>query len=366
MRVVIAPGSFGAALSAVEAAAAIAEGWAGRAPHDDMILAPVSDGGAGYVDVLHASLGGELLAVPASDLFGVPTPGCVLVVGDSAYVEAAQAVGVGPGMSGDPERASSYGVGLLVAEAVAAGAQRVVVGVGWSGVASNDGGAGLLAGLGATSCPPEALRHGPAELASLVDIDLAPVRDLVGITRLVLATDDDVPLLGPLGTTSTAGRERGLAAERIPLVDRRLEHLADVVHRRHALARGAGAGGGIGFALLVAGATKVPGLGTVMDEIALAGSAAHADLVVTGEEAFDLSAGSGRVATGVAEVAGSVVRPCIALANRVAVGARETRALGIESAYAVEGLVGADATGEPAEKLAALAERVARTWSSSR
>jgi glycerate 2-kinase len=366
MRVVIAPGSFGAALSAVEAAAAIAEGWARRAPHDDLILAPVSDGGAGYVDVLHASLGGELLGVSVPDAFGVPRPGAVLIVGDTAYVESAQAVGVRPGTTADPERGSSFGVGRLVADAIGAGAERVVVGVGATGVASNDGGAGLLAGLGATSHPVEALRRGSAELGTLVEVDVAPVLDLVGATRLVLATDDDGPLLGLLGTTSTAGRRRGLAADRIPLVDDRLEHLAEVIGRRHALTKGAGAGGGIGFALLVAGATKAPGLGTVTDEIALAESAAHADLVVTGEEAFDLSAGSGRVATGVADVAGSVVRPCIALANRVAVGARETRALGIESAYAVEDLVGADATGEPAEKLAALAERVARTWSWSR
>jgi glycerate kinase len=103
-----------------------------------------------------------------------------------------------------------------------------------------------------------------------------------------------------------------------------------------------------------------------MEEIELAPRAAAADLVVTGEEAFDLSAGSGLVATGVATRAASVVRPCIALANRVAVGARETRALGIESAYAVQDLVAADAGSTPAERLAALAERVARTWSWSR
>jgi glycerate 2-kinase len=100
-----------------------------------------------------------------------------------------------------------------------------------------------------------------------------------------------------------------------------------------------------------------------MDEIGLASRAAAGDLVVTGEEAFDLSAGSGLVATGVAALAGSVVRPCIALANRVAVGARETRALGIESAYAVADPTGSDAASTQAERLSALAERVARTWS---
>jgi glycerate kinase len=365
MRVVIAPGSFGPSLSAVEAARAIAQGWARRAPGDDLVLAPVSDGGDGYVAVLQESLGGDLLAATVSDAFGAPTPGAVLLVGRSAYVEAGQSVDLRLA-AGDPERAGSYGVGQLVGEAIRAGAERVMVGVGASAVACNDGGAGLLAGLGAVTDPLDALRSGSTELSSLEDVDLAPLRALVGSSRLVLATDDDVPLLGLLGTTSAAGRSRGLLPERIPVVDSRLEHLADLVGRRPALLPGAGAGGGIGYALLVTGANKAPGLRTVMDEIGLASLARSADLVVTGEEAFDLSAGSGLVATGVAALAGSVVRPCIALASRVAVGARETRALGIESAYAVLDLVGSEAATTAADRLAALAERVARTWSWSR
>lgn len=352
VRVVIAPGSFGRGLSAVEAAAAIAAGWARRAPDDALVLAPVSDAGEGYVDVLHTSLGGE------------PVADGVLVVGTTAYVEAARVVGSALAAHSEPERVSSLGVGRLVADVLRAGAERVVVGVGRTGVASNDGGAGLLAGLGAISRPPDALLAGSTGLDALVDVDLGPVHALVGRARLVLATDDDAPLLGLLGTTNTAGGRRGLVAERISVVDGRLEHLAGLLGRRLALPPGAGAGGGIGFALALVGSATAPGLGTVMDEISLAARASGADLVVAGEEAFDLSAGSGLVATGVASVAAAVARPCIVLANRVAVGAREMRALGIESAYAVRDLAGDDpAAAGPAERLAALAERVARTWS---
>jgi glycerate 2-kinase len=211
MRVVIAPGSFGPALPAVEAAAAIAQGWARRAPGDDLVLAPVSDGGGGYVDVLHQSLGGELLAVSVSDIFGTPAPGVLLVVGATTYVEAGHAVGLGHA-GGDPEAASSFGAGQLIAEAIRAGAERIVVGVGARGVACNDGGAGLLAALGAVSRPADALRHGSRSLDTLRSVDLAPLLDLVGGRALVLATDDDVPLLGLLGTTNAAGRARGLSA----------------------------------------------------------------------------------------------------------------------------------------------------------
>jgi glycerate kinase len=355
MRVVIAPGSFGPALSAVAAAQAIAAGWSRRAPGDELLLVPVSDGGEGYVDVLRESLPEASVGESGSD-------GGVLEVGSTAYVEAAQGLADVAHIA-DPERASSVGVGRLLAEALATGASRVVVGVAARGVACNDGGAGLLAGLGATADPPGALLDGSTGLAALHDVDLAPVLARIAGVRLELATDDETPLLGLLGTTNTAGRARGLSDDRVPVVDARLERLAALAGRKAALTPGAGAGGGIGYALLALGAQRMPGLASVLTEIRLADLATRADLVVTGEQAFDLSAGSGLTVTGVARVAGSVARPCIVLAERVAVGVRECRALGIESAYAVADLQSAKSGGDAGRRLATLAERAARTWS---
>ena len=96
----------------------------------------------------------------------------------------------------------------------------------------------------------------------------------------------------------------------------------------------------------------------------LAERARRADLVVTGEGAFDFSSRGGKVPDGVAAVAAEAMQPCIALAGSVLVGSREMRTLGIESAYSVVDLVGEDASfADPAGSLAALAERTARTWS---
>ena len=93
-------------------------------------------------------------------------------------------------------------------------------------------------------------------------------------------------------------------------------------------------------------------------------SARSADLVITGEGAFDFQSRSGKVPYGVAQIAGEAIRPCIALAGQVLVGSREMRVLGIESAYSIVDLVGEEAAfAEPAQSLSALAERVARTWS---
>ena len=364
MRVLIAPDKFAGTLSAVQAAQAIADGWSRQAPEDQLELVPMADGGPGFCDVLHASLGGDLLAVEVTGPYGERVPATVLVVDGTAYVESAQACGLhlAPPEKREPERATTRGVGEMIAAAVDAGASTVVVGLGGSG--TNDGGAGLLAGLGAVATPPESLVGGPRALSELESVDLTAARDRVAGVRLVAASDVDNPLLGLIGATSVYGPQKGVAADRLQAVDAMLERWATATDKKTALAKGAGAAGGLGFALLLLGAARQPGVEVVAEAVGLPEKAARCDLVITGEGAFDFSSRSGKVPYGVATVAAKAVVPCIALAGKVLVGSRETRALGVESAYAVVDLVGEEASfGDPAGSLAALAERTARTWS---
>jgi glycerate kinase len=364
MRVVIAPDKFAGTLSAVEAAEAIARGWRRQAPGDELELVPMADGGPGFLDVLHAGLGGDVLACTVRGPYGESVPGSVLMVGRTAYVESAQACGLHltPPADRDPERATSFGVGELVAAAVDAGAEQVIVGLG--GSATNDGGAGLLAALGATVEPAGALTNGPTGLEGLESVDLEPARTRLEGVRLVSASDVDSPLLGLIGATNVYGPQKGVPAERLQAVDALLERLAEATDKRVARHKGAGAAGGLGFALLLLGATRRAGVELVADVVGLSEKVRRADLVVTGEGAFDFSSRSGKVPYGVAGVAAEAITPCIALAGKVLVGSREMRALGVESAYAVADLVGEERSfGDPAGSLAALAERTARTWS---
>jgi glycerate kinase len=364
MRVLIAPDKFAGTLTAVEAAAAIGEGWRRRDPDDELDLVPMADGGPGFVHVLHAALGGDLLDATVTGPYGDDVPGSVLIVDGTGYVESAQACGLNltPEARRDPERATSRGVGELVAAAVDAGAHRVVVGLGGSG--TNDGGAGLLAALGATAVPDRALDRGPRGLSGLASVDLTRARRRLEGVTLVAATDVDNPLLGLIGATNVFGPQKGVDQGRLQAVDAMLERLAAATDKKTALAKGAGAAGGLGFALLLLGATREPGVALVAAAVGLEQKAATADLVVTGEGAFDFSSRSGKVPYGVAEIAGRALAPCIALAGQVLVGSREMRALGVESAYSVVDLVGQEAAfSDPAGSLATLAERVARTWS---
>ena len=364
MRVLIAPDKFAGTLTAVEAAEAIAEGWRRRAPEDELELAPMADGGPGFCDVLHACLGGDLLALTVSGPYGEQLPATVLMHDGTAYIESAQACGLHltPEDQRDPERATTGGVGEMVGAAVDAGATRIVIGLGGSG--TNDGGAGLLAALGAEATPDGALDHGPSSLARLERVDLTRALARVGNTTIIAASDVDNPLLGLIGATNVYGPQKGVAEDRKHAVDATLETLASATDKKLALAKGAGAAGGLGYALLLLGATREPGIDLVANAVGLPEKARRADLVVTGEGAFDFSSRSGKVPYGVAAVAAQALQPCIALAGQVLIGSREMRAVGIESAYSMVDLVGEEASfADPAGSLAKLAERTARTWS---
>jgi glycerate kinase len=364
MRVLIAPDKFAGTLTAVEAAEAIAAGWRRHAPDDELDLVAMADGGPGFVDVLHADLGGDLLAVTVVGPDGHDVPATVLRVGTAAYVESAQACGLHltPEEKRDPEHASTFGVGQLVLAALDSGATRIFVGLGGSG--TNDGGAGLLDALGAVSEPQGLLGAGPQGLAGLESVDLRRARDRVAGVQLVAASDVDNPLLGLIGATNVYGPQKGIAPDRLQTVDAMLERLAAATDKKLALAKGAGAAGGLGFALMLLGAHRQPGIDLVSEAVGLPERARRSDLVVTGEGAFDFSSRSGKVPYGVAAVAADALQPCIALAGKVLVGSREMRALGVESAYAMVDLVGEEASfADPAGSLAALAERTARTWS---
>ena len=379
MRVAIAPDKFAGTLSAVEAAQAIADGWRRTSPHDDLACIPIADGGPGFIDVIHATCGGHLLSVAVTGPLGDATPATVLLVDDvagiTAYVESAQAAGLHlvPIDKRDPGVTTTYGVGELIAAAVDAGATKIVIGLG--GSATNDGGAGLLAALGATALresepAPQAMSNGGAALISLDSVDVEPARHRVAHVDLVAATDVDNPLLGIRGATAGFGPQKGADDAQVVTLDAALEHFSKLIGRRAdgkdpAIALGAGAAGGMGYALLAVGATRASGIDTVLDAIDLGAHIATADVVITGEGSFDWQSLRGKAVTGVALRATEHARPCIVLAGRVALGRREFAAAGVTEAFSVEDNAGSlqAALAHPAEALAALAERVARTWS---
>jgi glycerate 2-kinase len=392
VRILVAPDCFTGTLTARQAADAIADGWRRAAPDDDVTTLPLADGGPGFVEVLRSSLAGELVPVTVPGPLGLPTPAALLLVegpgGAVAYVEAAQAIGLHlvPADRRDPTRTSSLGLGQLLRAALDLGVRRVVVGLG--GSATNDGGAGLLAGLGMTSPALHAGGGGLEQLTAADLHDLAALRHDLAPVDLVAAVDVDVPLLGLHGASAGFAPQKGATPEQAQALERAMGHFAHLVGeqvardglrrdllggdpdprattRRLSQLPGAGAAGGVGFALAVLGARLAPGAGVVADAVGLADRMAAADLVVTGEGALDWQSLHGKVVHAVAAEGLRCAVPVVALAGQVLIGRREWGAAGLSGAYAVAEHPDelARALAQPAETLRARAERVARTWS---
>ena len=392
VRVLIAPDSFGSSLTADEAAQAMAGAWRATAPHDEVSTCPLSDGGPGFVATLHAALGGELVPVTVTSPVGVRVPAVLLLVGTTAYLESAQAVGLPlvPDELRDPTRTSSRGVGELLAAAMAAGARRVVVGLG--GSATNDGGAGALDGLArelGLDGPGDLLDAGGGSLAAVGPDDLAGLRELRDRLRgveLVVATDVDVPLLGLHGASAGFAPQKGATPEQAQELERSLGHFAHAATAalgdalrpdllagtrpasattRLTAAPGAGAAGGLGFGLALLGGRLVPGSVFVADAVGLDARIGDHDVVVTGEGRFDWQSLHGKVVSEVASRALAHAVPTVVVAGEVLVGRRELSAAGITAAYAVAETPEqvAAALADPAGSLAARSARVARTWS---
>ena len=389
MHIVIAMDKFAGTLSAPEAVQAVTQGWLRTSPDDTVTGVPMSDGGPGFLDSLADAFQGrrrfgERLATVSGPL-GAEVTGRYLIelqdgpAGDAdvphprtAYIEVAEACGLHliPAEQRDAKAASTYGVGELIAAALADGAERLVVGLG--GTCTTDGGAGLLAALGAE--PAEVLRAGGGALKSLQALDLEQARRRLAGVEIVIASDVDNPLLGLRGAAAVFGPQKGATDDDVQRLDAALTHFAELAGaigqepgalRRTLDAPGAGAGGGLGYGLMLLGGRRVPGIGTVIAETGLADLIAGADLVITGEGRFDHSSLGGKVPTGVAEAALKSGRPCLVLAGLVEVGKRELAAAGFAAAYEVAEQAGSatEAMAHAGFHLTALAERVAKSWS---
>jgi glycerate kinase len=366
MRVLISPDCFTGTLTSVEAASAIREGWLQVHPDDDVVIAPLSDGGPGFVGGLHAVLGGELITAFVTDPLGKKTPAQYLLRGNEAWIESAQACGlhlVEKDMR-DPRVTTTFGVGELISHAIDSGAKTITVGLGGSG--TNDGGAGMLAALGATA--DGSLDAGGAALKELSKVDLSAAIKKVSDVVLIAASDVDNPLLGLRGATAVFGPQKGADEFAVMELEGAIENFAALCGRRSdgkdpAVALGSGAAGGLGYGLLLIGGTRVAGIETVLEIVKLDDEIQKADLVITGEGCLDDQSLHGKVVAGVASHAAALGKPCVVLAGEVRLGKRECATAGIDSAYSMSEFAGRERSlAAPAEVLAEVSARMSQTW----
>jgi glycerate 2-kinase len=338
-RVVLAPDKFKGSLTAAQVAEALAAGMLDVLPEVETIMLPVADGGDGTVAAA-LSAGFDEVIVDALGPTGEQVRVSYAMDGDRAVIELASVVGLGMLPDGrlDAMGSSTYGLGLVIADAVRRGAAQIVLGLG--GSASTDGGAGMVQALGARllDAHGQDLPPGGGNLVHLERLDLAPLRDTLGTVTTIVASDVENPLLGMHGAAAVFGPQKGATPQQVEELEQGLRRWSQLVleatGREDAGRAGAGAAGGTGFAALaLLDAAVKPGIELILDLIDFDHRTAGADLVVTGEGSLDAQSLAGKAPVGVARAAAKAGIPVVAVAGRVQLSPPHVREAGISAAY---------------------------------
>lgn len=277
--ILIVPDKFKGSLKAEEVADAIESALRRIFLHGkelEIVKQPLADGGDGSLDVMERSLGGACNRVEADtfDALMRPMKAPLLLFdgGDSAFIEMAKVCGLAmlSPEERNPEKTTTYGLGMLMNAAVRLGCRKIVIGIG--GSSTNDGGEGLLRAV--------------EEAGGLGDV------------QIVVACDVDNPLLGPDGATMVYGPQKGADAAMLERLERRMEKFAAQVGLDTSVP-GGGAAGGVGAALYKLGASLVPGWQIFGQMVGLESQIERADAVITAEGRFDSQSLSGKLVDGV-------------------------------------------------------------------
>ncbi len=322
-RIVIAPDAFKGSASARVVADAIAAGLRDVWGDDiDLAVVPIADGGEGTVDVFLAA-GATPQTVRVSGPLGAPVDAVYALRDGRAVIEMAAASGLP--LAGAAPRiwdATSRGTGELLRDALDRGAREIVLGVG--GSATNDGGAGALAALGARFLAADGAEIDPSPrgLAALAAIDVSGLDPRLAGTRIDIACDVTNPLLGPNGATAVYGPQKGAEPADVPALDAMLARFAACAvaasGRDLRDLPGSGAAGGLGYALATfAGAQLAPGFPLIAAACGLRDALAGADGCFTGEGRIDAQTLAGKAVDGVGALARAAGVPVYALGGSV-------------------------------------------------
>ena len=313
MRILLAPDSFKEAASAEAIAQAMARGIKRGNPQAECWLLPLSDGGEGLTQALVHATAGTLHDVETVDAVGRPIIAQFGFLGNkhtscTAVVELASASGleqVSPA-DRDPMAASTFGTGLLIRAAIDAGADRIVLGLGFRFLDAHDSDIPL----------------GGGALVDLARIDDSRVSDSIKNVPIVLACDVTNPLTGPEGAAHVFAPQKGATATQVELLDQGLANLARAIMQYNGRdiehTPGAGAAGGTGGGMLgLFNATVKPGIELVLNLAHGREACAWADVVITGEGSIDSQTPYGKVPSGIAKLAQSQGKPTIAIGGTV-------------------------------------------------
>lgn len=308
LSVLIASDSFKGSVSSLGIADLLEEGIHRVVPGCEVRKFAIADGGEGTVEAVMSALGGQQMCVEVRDPLGDDVTAHYGMIGDdTAVIEMAEASGITliEQNSENAGRASTWGVGQVMLDAVEHGAKRIYIGLG--GSATSDGGAGMAKALGVRflNSAGEDIPCGLIGLEELDSIDCSQMTHALDDVEIIAITDVTNPLTGPDGAVYVYGPQKGIPVDAIARMDgmmvRYAQILKDTVGRDVDAVPGSGAAGGLGAALVAfCNAQIARGIDTVLDLIGLEEAMADVDLVITGEGRMDAQSAFGKAPVGVA------------------------------------------------------------------
>ena len=370
-RFTVAMDSYKGSLSSVEAGSAVRRGILRVLPDAKVVCIPIADGGEGTVDAYLAACGGTRVEKTVSDPRGQAVRAAYARLPDgTAVIEMAASSGLPlvPAAARDPKTASTRGFGELILDALSQGARDFILGIG--GSATNDGGAGMLSALGVRFLDGggAVLPDGGAALSELARIDPAGLDARLAGCRIRVACDVDNPLCGERGASAVFGPQKGADEADVALLDRALSHYADVAEAALGVSvrddAGAGAAGGLGFALKAfLGASLVPGVGLLLETANFDRQLSGCDCVISGEGATDFQTAYGKAPVGVSRRAAARGIPAFLLSGTLGRDYSAVYREGVTAAFSIADrpMTLEYAIENAAPLLEAAAERLTRT-----
>ncbi len=344
LKVVIAMDSFKGSLSSIEAGAAAREGIL-RACNAEVVVKPLADGGEGTTEALVEGLGGSYAYVDVAGPLGVYTEAKYGIMKDgiSAIMEMAEASGlmlIKPEKL-NPRKATTYGVGQMILDAIKKGCRKFIIGIG--GSATTDGGVGMLQALGYEFFDKDGnpISYGIEELDKIDKISAERRLPELDECQFEIACDVKNPLCGENGAVYVFGPQKGVKEEEKRIFDKKMQHYAAVTSKYlgkdYSREEGAGAAGGLGFAFLsyLPNVQMKRGIDIVLNAIELEKEVSEADIVITGEGRLDFQTAMGKVPIGVAKLAKKYGKRVIAFAGSVTAEAVQCNNEGIDAFFPI-------------------------------
>ena len=325
MHIVVAPDSFKGSLSSRQVASTIEQAILATKHSDTVTVKPMADGGEGTVDALLSSTKGKKVSITCTGPLGDRMNTYYAIMDDNtAVIEVANIAGLVqvPIDKRNPDVTTTYGVGEVILDALDKGCKSMIIGLG--GSATNDGGLGLLQALGMKALDQfgKEVNYFGQDLVKIKDVSFTHLDKRLNDVPIQVACDVDNPLCGEKGASTVFGPQKGATSAQVTTYDKALAYYAQVIEnklgRRLQDVAGAGAAGGLGFALLVLNGTLISGAKLIAEASNMKDAMKQADLVITGEGQTDQQTLYGKAPGYIADLAANYNVPTILISGSLA------------------------------------------------